>query len=109
MVGVAGLSMSIPIPDRARKQHTLLQLAGLIRHRVSLQRNAHNYDITVQVHIIAAQPRRRLGVCDSLLEAVKTAAQRAADMEPHIRDFMFVIPKVQPPSIWVHKKVSVQL
>lgn len=56
---------------------------------------AHNRCRTAQVHVIAAQPRRRLGVCDSLLEAVKTAAQRATDMEPHIRAFMFVIPKAR--------------
>ena len=69
-----------------------------MRHRASLQANILIYDITVQVHMIASQAKRRLGVCDSLLEAVKTAAQRAADMEPHIRDFMFVIPKVSTAS-----------
>ena len=46
-----------------------------------------------QVHVVAAQPRHRLGVCGALLAAVKTSAQRAADLEPAIKDFMFVIPK----------------
>ena len=48
----------------------------------------------MQVHLIAAQPRRRQEVSDALLGAIRTHAQRAADMEPQIKEFMFVIPRV---------------
>ena len=48
-----------------------------------------------QVHMIAAQPQRWLDVPDTLLDAVRTYARRAADMEPQIREFMFVIPKAR--------------
>ena len=48
-----------------------------------------------QVHVIAAQPQRWLIVPDTLLDAVRTYARRAADMEPQIREFMFVIPKAR--------------
>ncbi len=50
--------------------------------------------VLTQVHVIAAQPRRWLDVSDTLLDAVCTYARRAAIMEPEIREFMFVIPKV---------------
>ena len=48
-----------------------------------------------QVHVIAAQPQRWLDVPDALLDAVRTYARRAVDMEPQIREFMFVIPKAR--------------
>lgn len=64
------------------------------------------------VHLIAAQRNRHLDFSDSIAAAVKTAAERAADMEDVLKQFMFVIPQARapPPSAWCsHPDQSVVL
>ncbi len=64
--------------------------------RLLQMRNRQSIVLTLrQVHMIAAQPQRWLDVPDTLLDCVRTYARRAADMEPQIREFMFVIPKAR--------------
>ena len=59
-------------------------------------------DPVAHVHLIAAQPNRYLDFSNSIAAAVKTAAERASDMEDVLKQFMFVIPQARapPPSAW---------
>ena len=69
-------------------------------------------DPVAHVHLIAAQPNRHLDFSDSIAAAVKTAAERAADMEDVMKQFMVVIPQARapPPSAWCsHPDQSVVL
>lgn len=51
------------------------------------------------VHLIAAQPGRHLDFSDSIAAVVRTAAQRADDMEDILKQFMFVIPQARAPPL----------
>ena len=69
-------------------------------------------DPVAHVHLIAAQPNRHLDFSNSIAAAVKTASERAADMEDVLKQFMFVIPQARapPPSAWCsHPDQSVVL
>lgn len=50
------------------------------------------------VHIIASRPNTHLNFTTSLLTAVRTAAQRAAELEDTLKQFLFVIPRARAPA-----------